>query len=259
MTSLRHGKVLLLGGALFSALALCGSLISPIGCGSQNTEDPCPGGICTGGDGGTNPDGSMACIENWVCTSFDTSGSPNNQATRTCTDSNACGTTALRPPLTATLPTLDLNFYKCNVEPIFDNKCSQLACHGTETQRALRIYSRGRLRNAAETFTETGCLAAGTKKPAAECIGSIECICWTGTHSPTEWQRNYDSARSFALDSNGQRIAQGTEDTSDLLGQPVIGGKAHTGIHVFRKTDADYMTIKQWLSGQTLATCNTTN
>lgn len=215
---------------------------------------------CPGESGSVDPDaGTMTCSESWTCTPWATAGSGSNQATRTCTDKNACGTTLQKPAESAILPALDLNFYKCQVEPIFDNKCSQLACHGTETDRALRIYSRGRLRNAAETFTETGCLAAGTKKPAADCIGSIECICWTGPHSPTEWQRNYDSARSFALDASGQRIAQGMEDTSELLAQPVIGGKAHTGIHLFRKTDTDYQTIKQWLSGQTLATCNTTN
>ena len=109
------------------------------------------------------------------------------------------GKFSVKPAETAVLPALDLNFYKCQVEPIFDQKCSQLACHGTETDRALRIYARGRLRNAAETFVETGCLAAGKMVPAMQCIGSIECICWTGPHSTTEWQRNFDSARSFAL------------------------------------------------------------
>lgn len=218
--------------------------------------------FCVGcsGDSTSNPDaGQMTCSESWQCTPWTTTGSGSNQATRVCTDTKQCGTTMTKPTESATLPALDLNFYKCQVEPIFDNKCSQLACHGTETDRALRIYSRGRLRNATEMLTETGCLSAGTMRSASTCIGSIECICWTGPHTPTEWQRNFDSARGFALDQNGQRIAQGMEDTSELLAQPVVGGRSHTGIHVFRKTDSDYLTIKQWLSGQTLATCNTTN
>src|SRR4051812_33222713 len=139
---------------------------------------------CSGDSTSGNPDaGMMTCSESWTCTPWATVGSGSDQATRTCMDSRACGTTLQKPVESATLPALDLNFYKCQVEPIFDTKCSQLACHGTETERALRIYSRGRLRNAAETFTETGCLAAGTMRPAANCIGSIECICWTGPHS----------------------------------------------------------------------------
>lgn len=134
-----------------------------------------------------------------------------------------------------------------------------VACHGTETDRALRVYARGRLRNAAETFVETGCLAAGKQVPGAQCIGSIECICWTGSHTATEWQRNFDSARSFALDANLQRLPAGMEDASDLLAQPVVGGKAHAGVHLFRSTDPDYQLIKQWLAGMTQATCTTTN
>lgn len=218
-------------------------------------------GCSGGGTTATNPDGGglPTCSENWICTPFTTQGTGSNQGTRTCSDKNQCGTTLLKPGETASLPALDLNFYKCQVEPILDNKCSQLGCHGTETDRALRLYARGRLRNAAETFVETGCLQAGTKVPAAQCIGSIECICWTGPHTMTEWQRNFDSARSFALDANLQRIAPAMVDTSDLLAQPVVGGKSHTGIHLFANTDPDYQTIKQWLSGMTQATCVTNN
>lgn len=259
MTSLRHGKAWLLGGALFSALALCGSLISPVGCGSQNMADPCPGGICTGGDGGANPDGSAACVENWVCTSFDTGGN-SNQATRTCTDSNACGTTALRPPLTATLPTLDLNFFKCNVQPVLDAKCSMLGCHGTETDRGLRIYARGRLRNSETIPANSPICVVANPQPVqldTDCTASVEGVCRNCGHSAAEWQRNFDSARSFALDSNLQRIPAGQEDSSDLLAQPVVGGKAHSNVHLFQKTDPDYVLLKQWLSGMTLATCNT--
>ena len=42
-----------------------------------------------------------------------------------------------------------------------------------------------------------------------------------------------------------------------LLAQPVAGGKAHTGVHLWKdKNDADYKTIASWLTGATLGqTC----
>ena len=123
------------------------------------------------------------------------------------------------------------------------------------SRRALRTYSRGRFRNT-ETVTETGCLAAGTQVMLnPKCIGSIECICWTGRLTTTEWQRNYDSARAFALDPSGQRIPAGMEDKSELIAQPIVGGRAHANIHLFKSGDPEHTTLKQWLSGSTLATC----
>ena len=196
----------------------------------------------------------MTCAENWACTAYMTTNG-SNLATRTCTDKNSCGTSLLKPSESVTLPTLDQNFYRCNVQPILDNKCSMLGCHGSDA-RALRTYSRGRFRNT-ETVTETGCLMAGTKVPLdPNCIGSIECICWTGRLTSTEWQRNYDSARAFALDANGVQIAAGMEDKSELIAQPIVGGRAHTNVHLFRSGDPEHTTLKQWLSGATLATCS---
>lgn len=227
---------------------------------SPGTTDPCPGGICIGNPDGGGDGGSTVCAENWVCTPWATAAAGSNAGTRTCTDKNACGTTKFKPAEAATLPALDLEFYKCRVEPILDLKCAQLACHGTETDRALRVYARGRLRNA-ETVTETGCLSAGTQvQLVPRCVGSIECICWTGSHTATEWRKNFDAARGFALDANNQRIAAGQEDASELIAQPIVGGKAHAGVHLFKSGDADHMTIKQWLSGTALGmTCNTIN
>lgn len=236
------------------------ALLAPLGCNNDaGGGTQCPaGGICTTG----NPDlaGSGSCVENWVCSPWTTAGGGSNQGSRTCVDKNLCGTTQLKPAETATLPALDMEYFKCNVEPIFDNKCSMLGCHGTETDRALRIYSRGRLRNL-ETVTETGCLAAGKQvQLVPTCVGSIECICWTGSHTQTEWQRNFDSARAFGLDAQNQPIPAGMEDSSDLLAQPVVGGKAHSNIHLFDRGDTEYTTLKQWLAGAKLgATCNTVN
>jgi hypothetical protein len=259
MTYLFQGKVWLLGGALVSALALTGFLLNPIGCSRDETADPCPGGICTGpGDGGNTDSG--VCVESWVCTSFDTAGSSGNQATRSCTDKNNCGTTALKPATAATLPALDLNFFMCNVQPVLDAKCSMQGCHGTETDRGLRVYARGRLRNNETLPANSPLCVVANPMPVSldsQCTASVEGACRNCGHTPTEWQRNFDSARSFALDASLQRIPAGQEDSSELIAQAVVGGKAHANVHLFRQGDPDYTQIKQWLSGMTLATCNT--
>jgi hypothetical protein len=251
---------LMLLGAISAGALLwaCGSGDDPV------KNDPCPNGLCTTGSGGAGTGGNAAttgssgCVEAWLCSPWETNGT-DDQGTRTCVDQNNCGTEMYKPVESATLPALDFNFYKCNVEPIMDQKCSQLACHGTEQGRALRIYARGRHR-IDEDVTETGCLQPGTIKNLKDvCIGSIECICWTGPHTDTEWRRNYDSARGFGLSPDGTPIPAGMEATSELLAQPVVGGKAHAGIHVYREGDADYQIIIDWLAGATLGTCNTTN
>ena len=207
-----------------------------------------PGGICTSG----NPDlaGSGGCVENWICSSWTTAGGGGNQGTRTCTDKNACGTSATKPLEAATLPALDIEFFKCNVQPVFDRKCSQLACHGSETNRALRIYARGRLRNAETLPANTpNCNNTMPVPLDTQCTGSLEGPCRSCTHTPTEWQRNFDSARGFALDANYKPIAAGMEDASELIAQPIVGGKSHANIHLFKSGDADHTALKQWISG----------
>jgi hypothetical protein len=157
------------------------------------------------------------------------------------------------PATTATLPALDDNYFKCNVEPILDRKCSMIGCHGTETGRALRVYARARLRGGNQMITGIGCSGTGTP---ASCIASDSCPC-NGSHTTDEWQRNYDAARGFALDDQGNALANKSQ--SDILLQAVIGGKSHGGIHLFAMNDADYTTLLNWLNGSTLATCNTGN
>lgn len=221
------------------------------GSGSASSDAATTGAsTSTGTGGGSSSSGS--CQESWECTPWETSG--GNDATRVCTDKNACGTTNGKPVETATLPALDMNFYKCNVEPILDHKCSQLGCHGTETGRPLRIYARGRLRLPGAQLADQG-YCQGQQSASDICNGSVTCGCKVA-HTDEEWQKNYDSARSFALDANGQPIAAGQEDTSELIAQPVVGGKAHAGIHLFKTGDSDHQTISQWLSGQTLASCD---
>jgi hypothetical protein len=245
------------------ALGALGASLAMITCSSEDTNatgDPCPNGIC-GGGGNTGPatgpggtggsSGSSSCAEAWLCTPWQTNGADDN-GTRTCTDINNCGTINNKPAESAMLPKLDLDYYKCNVEPIFNRGCAHQGCHGTEQGRAFRTYARGRLRITGETWTEPGCLKPGTMWPSEECIGSIECRCWTLPHSAAEWQRNYDSARGFALDAKGAPIPAGMEDQSELIAQPIVGGKAHVGVHLFAAGDPDYVTLKEWLSGTAL-------
>jgi hypothetical protein len=70
-------------------------------------------------------------------------------------------------------------------------------------------------------------------------------------HTAQEWKKNFDSARSFMLGITNPA-------DSDLLLMPVVGGKPHIEIKLFRATDTDYVTIRDWLGGATLGqTCNT--
>lgn len=236
---------------------------------------PCPNGICgsgadaQGGAGsgaggpGSGPGGGGGSVVTcaWVCSPWDTAGN-GDDATRTCIDVDGCADPNAKPPESVTLPALDENAYRCNVEPVLDRLCSQLGCHGVEPTandpgRALRVYHRGRLRAAGGMLTSL-CPSGGTV-PSEDCIGSIECACFTDPHLPIEWQRNFDAARGFALDAQtGQPLADLTQ--SEMLTQPdKTGGLPHAGIKIWDSGDADYQTLLSWLEGQTLGSCNTTN
>lgn len=217
------------------------------------------------GDSGGGPQGDdvsdeagMGCAEAWVCTPWTTDGQSDN-GTRTCTDMNACGTTVMKPLETATLPALDPAKYECDVEPIVVRNCSMLGCHGTETGRGYRLYARGRLRISGRTITEPGCLSPGTMSPSENCIGGIECKCWSVPQMAEERRRSFDSARGFALDGAGTPLADMAQ--SELLAQPLVGGGfAHAGISMWSATDTDYTTIKAWLEGATRGSaCNSMN
>jgi hypothetical protein len=256
-----------LGSTLALSLALA---LGSASCGDESTSSdaPCPQGICSGGaQGGSTSAGNggqSGCAEAWLCSPWDTAGN-GDVATRVCVDGNRCGTSDAKPVETATLPALDENFYRCNVEPIFDRTCAHLGCHGVEPDlaagdpgRALRTYHRGRLRIVGELLPpESGCL---NDQPLASeiCIGSIECECWTKPHTTTEWQRNFDAARGFGLAPDGTPLSSAEE--SELLTQPLKGGGlAHAGIKVWTRGDSDFATIRAWLEGQTTASCSTTN
>lgn len=228
------------------------TLTSPRMCDGSGT---CSAGTTTScGSAGCNAGGTacnvVACTESWLCTPWDTGVQPagtSNAGTRACTDINNCGTTVNKPVTTATLPSLNVNYFECNVEPIFDKKCGMLGCHGTETGRGLRVYAKARLRHTGEMLTNPA-ICMGTVL-SDTCIANNSCPC-NARHTATEWQRNYDAARGFALDAMGNLLTN--EDQSDLVQQPIVGGKSHAGIHLFQSADPEHATILNWLNGATL-------
>jgi len=164
---------------------------------------------------------------------------------------NRCGTTNSKPSEgPVALPNLDMDYYQCNVEPIVDRSCSMLGCHGTETGRAYKIYARGRLRHNENVPQVWSCpVGPQTVNLAETGSGTVMCVGWS-KHTQAEWQSNYDSARFFMVGITNP-------DDSDMIAQPVVGGKAHAGVHLFARGDSDYSTLRAWLSGQRLGTtCN---
>lgn len=191
------------------------------------------------------------CTEDWACSPWEAPPG-SDLASRTCTDKNAVGTTECKPETgPRTLPALDLEMYKCQVHPILQRGCSMLGCHGTETGRAYRLYARGRLRND-QIVNRTGtCIpATGTVNLAAVGTGTVMCEGWL-PHTTEEWQKSFDSARSFMLD-------KAMPELSELMMQPTIGGPVHGGVKLWRRMDADYASVRNWLGGARLGTtCNT--
>ena len=237
-------------------------MVSLMSCGNDDSSATLSVDSALGDDddlvGDDDDDATNPCVEDWLCSSWQTDG-VSNAGTRTCVDQNNCGTTDNKPVESTDLPALDFNYFQCNVEPIFARGCSQLGCHGTEEGRGLKLYSRCRLRVSGEIWYEPGCLSQGTPRNSEDCTGSIECVCWSIPHSPSEWRSNYDSARGFAVKDDGTLWDAADLGDSELLIQPVVGGKPHANVHLFTEGDADYTFIMNWLSGSTLGSCNTSN
>ena len=99
-----------------------------LGCGENpaKNDDPCPQGICGAGGGATgSTTGSGACAEAWSCSAW--TKSDGDLYSRTCADANKCGTTNAKPPEgPVALPALDMDYYKCKVQPILAWGCSML-------------------------------------------------------------------------------------------------------------------------------------
>lgn len=203
------------------------------------------GGNGTGGGGG----GDVCQI---TCTPWQTDG-VSDDATRTCT---SCP--GQSPATTATLPALDIGYFKCDVQPILNRACSQQACHGNDNGRALRLYGRGRYRLSGEMGTQTGCPPGTTEIiDFGNCVGSIECGCFSLPKSTNEWRRNFDASRGFLLDFiTAEPIANVTD--SELLTQPTEGsGKAHANFKFFNLDDAEYKIVQNWLNGMADPACVT--
>jgi hypothetical protein len=219
-----------------------------------------------GADGGAGTSGASPtcspganCSETWQCTPWQTAKatpagatlpSGDNAGTRTCTDLCKCGTTTSKPVEAATLPKLDFAFYQCEIEPVFNGLCAQLACHGSEKNHPLRVYARSKLRITGEMWTSNVCGDTNKMVKSESCIGSNECECWQLPHSPTEWQRNYDAARGFALDAKGKALANMT--TSPLVQQGLSlaqGGLPHAGVQLTDTSAVAYKQMVTWLTG----------
>ncbi|MFT3767441.1 MAG: hypothetical protein QM820_18465 [Minicystis sp.] len=234
------------------AIAACGK-------GGSSTTGSTGGAGGLGGSGGsgagttTSSTSSGPCTEAWACTPWETDGE-SDAATRTCVDQSHCGTTANKPLESATLPALDVDWFKCNVQPILVKKCAMLGCHGAEQGRGLRVYARGRKRLAGQLLANPSCGDGST--PSEGCDGSTACLC-AAPLTPAEVRKNFDAVRGFAMDSLGKLILSTKADKSELLAQPVVGGKTHADVHLFNKNDAEYAYIKNWITGSKLGmTCN---
>src|SRR6185503_2993182 len=180
-----------------------------------------------GGGGGGGGDDVPSCPEAWQCTSWEAPPG-SDQATPTCVDLNNAGSTECKPATgPVTLPALDLELYKCEVHPIFQRGCAMMGCHGTDTERPLRLYARGRLRNK-QIVPRTGtCIPqTGTVDQQVEGSGTVMCEGWL-PHTAEEWKKSFDSSRSFMLD-----VASPAQ--SPLLVEPTFGGPPHAGIKMFR-------------------------
>ena len=245
------------GGSLFVALlalvlvvrrrraALLACLLA--GCFQASSPSDCPDKVC--GNGGA--DAGSTCKESWVCSSWE--APPGSvQATRSCVDKNNAGTTECMPATTATLPALDLEYYKCRVSPIFQRGCGQMACHGTDTGHPFRIYTRGRWRNNEMVANRGSCAEPSGYQYNLQTQGSgtVMCAGWY-PHTPGEWKKSFDSARSFMLDVTNP-------DDSLILREAAKGGLPHAQVKLFAPGDTDYQTIRDWLGGAQLGmACNT--
>jgi hypothetical protein len=124
---------------------------------------------------------------------------------------------------------LDEAVFQCKVEPVLAKYCSYNACHGiagTSGQgAALRVYTPGKLR--ATTPTDLNAQVAAL--------------------TPAEHHANFESAAGFSFN-----VA--SVDDNFLLRKPlpsIEGGYEHQGGAIYASTtDASYLAIHDWLTGQ---------
>ncbi len=81
-----------------------------------DTTETCTTGVCVGG-------ACVTCSPNWTCSAWSTCGC-NNTQTRTCTDSNGCGTTAGKPSVSQGCdPCTGFQSYYCGASSQFPGGC----------------------------------------------------------------------------------------------------------------------------------------
>ncbi len=122
---------------------------------------------------------------------------------------------------------LDENVFKCSVQPILAKYCSYNACHGIDKANgaALRVYTPGKLRS----------------PPATDFNSLVAAL------SDAEQHANFESASGFSWNLT-------SVDDNFLLRKPLpsaAGGYEHQGGAIWSGTDdPNYVTIRNWLSGQ---------
>ncbi len=211
------------------------------------------GGSASGGGSGTGGGsaggGGGSCAPDWSCSPWSTDG---GTATRSCFDGNLCNDLTGKPaegPLA--LPALDFNYYRCEVQPVLDRGCSMLGCHGTDTGRPFRVYSRGRLRND-QTVQQVPTCPIGPQMVNLQQAGSgtVMCVGWSRL-TQQEWAKNFQSAQL-------QAVGAATPADSDLLKQPTVGtAAAHANTKLFTPQDPGYLKVQAWLGGATAsASCD---
>lgn len=130
------------------------------------------------------------------------------------------------------LPQLDPEFFRCNVQPIVDARCSMLACHG-DIRRPFHAFTRNRMRLVGSNVQRNLPLSA------------------------EELDLNMKSALGFV---DEERHAE-----SWLLLKPLdadAGGYFHRGKEIFvggdvwlDTEDPEYQTLLTWISGGTDPGC----
>src|SRR5262245_2838427 len=172
------------GSELCAVLGLCALPAILAACGGEDDptkSDPCKDSICAAaGVGGGAGAGSGGAGGSAAGGASGSGGGPGS--------GGSGGAPPFGPPAN-----LDMDFYKCNVEPIVDRSCAMLGCHGDAKNpfRVYVIYARGRLRND-ELVDNTGtCLKSGKVNLNAEGTGTVMCEGWL-PHTAAEWQKNYD-------------------------------------------------------------------
>ncbi|MHB8875225.1 MAG: hypothetical protein ACYC8T_16180 [Myxococcaceae bacterium] len=127
-----------------------------------------------------------------------------------------------------------------------------IGCHGQVAGRALRVFSRGRLRNDELVAIPAMCLQpAKTVNIGQVGYANVECAANIPL-TKREWVLNYDSSRVFMID-----LTAAQADQSELLTQPLEGSAAaHANSKWFKAGDPGHTTIKSWLTGASLPACD---